>query len=423
MNITATDLKNTSRNINDAGKIAKLISASVKRTSLTRMTQDSIFQFPVIISNGMPSTASIMDIAKGLERQFATLMLSAISMRSSYDVDRYPTVADYLGTFHSNKNVPSNIKAATNFLLESATTLQHHPDMTDVALECWSDIENRLCMESVNDVYQPYIRTAALLTSRLEMATEATSTNTLHDVATAIGEHYDDRASMKEKSSKDKPTVPTMPKVDNAKISAMEPTMISATFIGHGANQGKWEQTVVLGIKTMIRLVRSDLMVENMCECAKGANVVFKFIKWTNRELSFWKDVVLGISDAREDAVSKDNRWARALQRRKKVSNVATWFDNKLLPNSTIIITSFEAAQIASECGVDLTQIYNVMKLVSKYFLLAFGIYNTETEILTMFFDGDSEFSDISISSLQSNNKKDVDLTNTKDVLKLIGRI
>ena len=73
--------------------------------------------------------------------------------------------------------------------------------------------------------------------------------------------------------------------------------------------------------------------------------------------------------------------------------------------------------------GIRLSEIHNALKLINKYYLLGFGIYDTNSRTLSMMFDGDADFASVSISSLKGSNNKEVDLSNMKDVMKLIGRI
>lgn len=116
-------------------------------------------------------------------------------------------------------------------------------------------------------------------------------------------------------------------------------------------------------------------------------------------------------------------KWWKALKRRKAVNNVSKFFDNKVLPNSTIIMTSYEVARVAELTGVDLSQDSQALSLIAKSYLLGFGIYDTETNILSMMFDGENDFADVTIGALKAGNNKETDLTNPKEMLKLMGRI
>ena len=61
-------------------------------------------------------------------------------------------------------------------------------------------------------------------------------------------------------------------------------------------------------------------------------------------------------------------------------------------------------------CGVNLNDATNVAKLMDKYFLLGFGIYDTEGKMLRIMYDGESEFSMYSLRSMMAEAKKDTNM-------------
>ena len=65
---------------------------------------------------------------------------------------------------------------------------------------------------------------------------------------------------------------------------------------------------------------------------------------------------------------------------------------------------------VEEKCGVNLNDISNVKKLMDKYFLLGFGIYDTEARMLKIIYDGEDEFTLHSMRSLMAEVKKDANL-------------
>jgi hypothetical protein len=218
--------------------------------------------------------------------------------------------------------------------------------------------------------------------------------------------------------------------VKNDKLTALEPTMVNVTVTRHNNNPGSgpsvYLQTITLGVKAMVRLVKSDLMVANMVEAAKNANAIFKFIRWTKGEIKFVRDFVFGISEAKASALAKSSIESKVLKsskKRKKINNISKFLDNEVFPTLTIVMTTYEVLQVKNICGVDLSQLYNALKLMNKYYLLAFSIYDPDTQTLQTLFDGDDDFSYATIGTMKSQENKDINLSNTKDVLKIMGRI
>lgn len=147
------------------------------------------------------------------------------------------------------------------------------------------------------------------------------------------------------------------------------------------------------------------MMVNNMVDACKD-RAIFNFIKWTNHELKFF-DVLFGISSARSDAKGQNNRWMKVLRKRSRRSKLPGF---KLNPNTTIIITENDVHMIQEKCGVNLNDISNVRKIMDKYFLLGFGIYDTEGRMLKIIYDGEDEFTLHSMRSLMAEVKKDANL-------------
>lgn len=413
---------NNKDNIKNATTVARAISKSMGRSSLTRMAQDSIFQFPLLISSGIEAD-DIMTISAAIEKQYASLLTSALSLRGNVPVKKYENIQSYLQTFHSNKDIPSNIKAATSIAFENASFSDKV--ISNLGGACWDIPDNQITLESLNDTYKPYARTKKVLEEKLRIANEALiDEQELKDAATRI-EREESNSASTGISSKARAGVKHPAIVRNDKITSLEPTLINVEFVFHG-NNDSWKQNVVIGVKNMVRIIRSDIMVANMAEASKESYNIFKFIKWTKGEFKIIKDFIFNSSEMKDMATtsSKDSgRWWKALKRRRAINNITKFFDNKVLPNTTIIITSYEAEQIAGLTGVNLAETHNALNLINKSYLLGFGIVDTSSKSLSMLFDGDSDFSNMSMNALRSNNGKDVNLNNMKDVMKLMGRI
>ena len=455
---------NTAKSLTNKAAIVKAVASTAGKSSITRLAQDSICQFPTMFSASI-DTDDVTVIARALEKQYASVMLSVLSLHNNINLDKYDSASDYIKSFHNNKDIPTNIKAATNFLIESdlsgyedvegcnitATAGGANKFPLSAAQECWDILDEQINKSVLNDMYKPYNRTINALESKIQATNESklkTATeldinlgikdlndspidkvgktirrsntvmpvDTISSESTKFGGRYDEKVGSSGKAAI----------VKNDKLTALEPTMMNVDFTFYNKNGTQWQQSVVLGIKTMIRLLKSELMVANMAEACKTSNPIFKFIKWTKGEFKLVKDLIFNVSEIKDSATTgaKDSRkWLKALKRRKAINNISKWADNRLLPNTTIIMTTFEAHQVAEMTGVDLTDVANALNVMNKYYLLGFGIYDTETKILSMLFDGDSDFSDATISALKGSSGKEVDLTNLKELQKIMGRM
>ena len=81
-----------------------------------------------------------------------------------------------------------------------------------------------------------------------------------------------------------------------------------------------------------------------------------------------------------------------------------------LNPNCTVIITDADVHLIQEQCGVDVRKVENVKRMMSKYFFLAFGIYDTEAKMLDIIYDGENEYTTYSLRNMIAESKKDINL-------------
>lgn len=452
-NINKTTVSSVVTPIAGYAKTAKLVKKTLGRNSITRMAKDSVLQFPMIMSSGI-QTEDAITIARAFERQYASMMVSVFSMNPSIDLDHYDSISQYIKKFHNNDSIPSDITAATSSVTESVSLVDatfidsdNIPELRDVAMACWGPSTESLNTTILNNTYQPYMETYRKLQMSLHdihAATEgkvqdaidkATSTgNALND----MNNHQNDEFGGLNPQRKTRDTTigqtPELKNfasvVKNDKLLALEPTLINVPFVVHqtsGGNNTQFTQNVVLGCKAMIRSITPDMMTANMAEAVRNSNSIFKFMKWAKGELGLVKDWIFDISQIKDSALAEANgsssRFFYALKRRAQVNSVTKFLNNPLLPSTTIIITAFEAAKIKDLTGIDLYQEYNAMKLISKYYILGFAIYDTEQKTLSVLFDGESEYSQASIDYVAAGNKRDVNLADTKDMLKLMGRI
>lgn len=406
------NISNMTDNINTGIKTGKVIAKYVSNTSLTKLARDSIFQFPVIISSSIDND-EIFVMSKALERNYASMMVSVISMSSYIDLSKYGKedyLVKFLRRFHSNANVGAQIYAN-----ESANILPSENVVGVNVAALWDSAFESCDMDSINEMYRPFKRTTRILEDALEASKmtfgEKLEINNADAIAKAGEKNViyvdNDKTKLPQRGS-DKNTNQV---VKSEYMTDMAPTMINVSIVTDATGKGDtWTQNVVLGIKAMVRMVKSGVMVNNMLDAFKD-RALFKWIKWTNGEIST-AELIFGAGKAAQDgydAVSKDN-WLKKLRARKHAQKINKLLGRRLLPNASIIITETEAITIQEACGIDPHNAADASKMMEKYFLLAFGIYDTEAKLLNIIYDGDSQFSTQSIREIAAKNKKDTNL-------------
>ena len=72
-----------------------------------------------------------------------------------------------------------------------------------------------------------------------------------------------------------------------------------------------------------------------------------------------------------------------------------------MVPNATIVITSFEVEDIRNEYGFDVRDIYFAKKLMKELFLLGFIIIDEGTETIDILYDGSDSFETYTLETLE----------------------
>lgn len=181
----------------------------------------------------------------------------------------------------------------------------------------------------------------------------------------------------------------------------------------------------MVGVKATMHPINSDEMMLNLIAACKNNNKFFDFMRWTSGEISFFKDFLFGISEIKDDVVSRSSGaspWWITLKRRKALSKIknALMIPNQVLPNTTIVVSMNEVEQIKTTYGYDLMNPTFVDKIMKTYFLLGFVVVDNSTQIAHFMFDGQGNYQSVTFTGLERENSAKVD---TKEILKLINKV
>lgn len=346
-------------------------------------------------------------------------------------------------------------------------------DILAINLMAWDDTRDSLVMESLNDMVKPYDRTIKILEEKIntindyknekamegkfgdfidqlegtvldkDNAHRATGINPRRTITKqevvrdSQGRPVIDRRTGKPKTKDIKidqhqPVMPTFKNevVRNQQLESLEPTMVNVQLVAYGGKNanGSSEQSIhniTLCVKVMPRILGSNLMIASLIEACEESHGIFKFLKWTKGEIKTL-DYVLGISASKKRALQKNAknevRLLEQSRKRKGINGVGKFLSNQVLPTTSFVITTYEADKVKEACGVDLTNLTQAMRFMNKYYLLAFGIYDTEQNTMKILFDCDSDWGYTTIGSLKSAVSKTNDVLNQNEVLRLFGR-
>jgi len=461
--MNASDVKNVVNTAKDIADVGIQVKSATSKSSLMRLTKDQVFQFPLIMDADINDDEKFPMI-KSIEKNYAAIVMTAIVNEGVVDRNKYENINKFLRKFHNNNDIPFDALESDIDVTEAIASEGYMSDKE--LIDMWDCVGEQLDSESINDMYLPYQRTAAKLTraveaAKLSVAMEADDkeyfkrveykrdsnknimtdgsgnniiltnkdgepmyqyieapskgSNQYNNMVKEYGEpkkmsDWKDNSASLNKFESDAKNRNHGEMVKDEKYNSLTPTILRMNLanIKKGAGSA-WSQELIIGVRAMPRLLPQSIMISNMVEAFKD-RVIFKFIKYTRGEIK-WADLFLGLSSARENANMKaERRWLKILRKRSKKDKVFRAFGNKLNPNCTIIITEADAHMIQEKCGVNPKDVSNVRKMMDKYFLLGFGIYDTEGKMLSIIYDGETEFTNYSLRSMVADSKKEANL-------------
>lgn len=361
-----------------------------------------------------------------------------------------------------------------DYAVESATIMKNALTVENqflLNLVAWDDVESGLVMESLNDIYKPYKRSERIINDKLDMIKEAKVANeagffdddgiagkinrvangsptknnatavtfvTQTDKSRSSKKHYDKDGNLRDEDENTRSSIKkdiykpnTFSKVERVQnMTNLEPTMVNVQVVAHGKGDVNGSgapsiHNITLAIKAMPRIVNSSVMIASMIEACQNSHAIFKFLKWTKGEIKTL-DTVLGISASKRKAIQKNAKnevkFLEQSKKRKGKGLVGRFVRNEVLPTTTVVITTFEAEKIKEATGIDLNRYEMAVKLMNKYYLLGFCIYDTEQDTMKVLFDADSDWGFTSYQSMTNATSNAKDVLSQNEILRVFGR-
>lgn len=353
--------------------------------SIVRKSAPMIFQFPVLVTDSI-SMKSVTMIGKALEKQYAEFVRLASGLESVTSVKSVDDVKKLLTKLHVN--------ISDNEILEKL-----------------SDSADIIDMNEVRKANSNLLREAGYLYTD----------QTIDEIYT-YGAKYDFRKAIKinEDDQSSDPEVNVSGRIANSdikKANNLEPTMLEISVLF--AAKGKGDPTTVkinIGVKTVMHLVRNTEIIDNIVSAIFEKRFLFKFLKLTSGEISFFKDFFLNLDKNKKEAIdtakNKTSVWWRALKNRAASSRARNYLKifKQFPPNATLILSIEESDLLKNKydidiLGKDVTKIRNIMQ---EYFLMSIVVVNEAAEVVHFFFDGNTEWEMHAFDDLkkESGNKE-----------------
>ena len=199
---------------------------------------------------------------------------------------------------------------------------------------------------------------------------------------------------------------------DVKKANESQPSLMIVNFYVNDKDKDlNIAQQAVAGVKSKIYTVDSSDIINKIIKKNTDSDILLKLVKVSTREISFFKDFLLGIDDAKLDALTKSKRGSssaifKVLERRalggKIRKRLGTTNNAKAI--TSLVITMEEVDQLQKYNDVDVLEPRVIIPIMESLNLLYFIIVDDTSESIKLFVDGQTDYEDISFSSLEKES-------------------
>lgn len=429
-----------------AGDAVNPKTARVRNSrSLARATSGLTLAFPVICTNTLPIETASM-VAKAIERKNVTMLQMAFS---AYNITNATDAVAHISKFHQNLNLSKmdldKFMDAMEMLGESSYI--YPEEMRAIAEDCKRNLDYVL-NDSINETslleYSEITRYG-----QKKVIKEAKDNDLEYDkMAQSDIHHYEkmrqsdnqfnsrmnqsdrqfkDRQSQQQKFHDDEMDNENIKQRQNAvdsqrqqftamlmqsdvkKANEMQPTMMLVNFYVNDRDRDlNVAQQFVCGVKSKLYAVESSDIINKIITKHVDSDILLKLVKVSTREISFVKDFLLGLDEARLDALSKSRKGSasrifKALERRAIKGKIrrSLRMENSAKAISALVISAEEAEELKKYENIDIYQPRTIVPIMEKLNLLYFVVVDTTAESVNIITDGETEYESYSFTSLE----------------------
>lgn len=422
-------------------------SANVRMSSsLARATSGLTLVFPVVITNTLPIETASM-IAKAIERKNVSMLQMAFS---AYNITNAPDALEHLAKFHKN------LKLGHMSLDDFMDTMEMLDESTTITITDKNAV-NEDCKRNINFVLKPSINEKSLMsfkestvygqtyvTETRKDSVESRKVNAdllsrlqkerqhkedIEAAAAKLDVDKERNAISRDKNDidRDKLDLDSRKALGQAsdqmrqyyasqllpsdvkKANEMQPSMMLVNFYVNDADRDlNIAQQAVCGVKSKLYAVDSSDIINKIITKHIDSDIVLKLVKVSSREISFVKDFLLGIDDAKLDSLSKSRKGSgsrifKALERRALKGKIrkSLRLENSAKAITSLVISSEEAEDLKKYNNIDVMQPRVIAPIMEKLNLLYFLVVDSTSEAVHMITDGDDEFESYSFTALE----------------------
>lgn len=213
---------------------------------------------------------------------------------------------------------------------------------------------------------------------------------------------------------------------DVRKANELVPTMMIVNFKVIDDEVGEINRQMVIGVKAKIYEIEPSDMINKVITKHTDSDVLLKLVKVGTREISFVKDFLLAINDAKLDALSKSRRGSsnklfKVLERRSLKGKIGRTLKTKNYYKAiTTIVISQEEAEELLKNNVNVSDVKTIRAIMEKLNIMCFVIIDESAEAARFIFDtGDDTYETIPFTQLEREQKDGM----SRKVINLIAKM
>lgn len=421
------EIKNAPRVINNISQ------SNLKGRSMIRRAKDATFQFPMIIPKSCPIDMATA-CTRMMDRVYAGYTQIALGNNSTMNMALDSSPTQFLKRFHQNikfeqaiadLSVPEDEREAyMEKVYNGEYRLFTDPSKQFFMLFNTADKKLGMMLESNREGLKPYlseINMSKQMRDIFESANENEYTEAESDATTAEDitqalldgklkqQQLSDRRAVSDIAKNYASTLrgPQLTDGDIKRMNDMTPYAVQIRLsVVNSADEFVQFMDIVVGIKTVLHLVDTDDMIANLEKALQNRSVLFRFLRWTTGEISLVKDLLLNMDDLRFDAANQNAGKSPLFgnlkrMKRRGVGMSGFSMPHGLIPNATLLVTSYEVDHMKNTYGIDMREESVAKKLMEGLDLMTFIICDDGAGTVDILYDGDATFQTYALESIE----------------------
>lgn len=429
------------KEIKNAPRVINSISQSnIQGKSMIRRAKDATFQFPMIVPKSCPIDMATA-CTRMMDRVYAGYTQIALGNNSTMNMAMDSSPTQFLKRFHQNIKFEQAIadlavpEDEREMYMEKVYTGEYklYADQSKHFFVLFNQADPGVVslMESNQEALKPYLSEIHMsgemrdifeasdddeIDDDFDKYFEADSdSSSAEDLTQAIlngrlrQQQLSDRATMSSIAKNYASTMrgPQLTEGDVKRMNDMTPYAVQIRLsVINSADEFVQYMDIVVGIKTVLHLVDTDDMLANIEKALQNRSGLFRFLRWTTGEISFVKDLLLNMDDLRFDAANQNAGKSPLFgnlkrMKRRGVGMSGFSLPHGMIPNATMLVTSYEVDHMKNTYGIDLREESVAKKLMEALDLMTFIVCDDGAGTVDILYDGDATFQTYALESIE----------------------